>query len=174
MIHHPSFYGLTSPKSVLSLKQPEIKSITFDNHSLNAIVKSSDLSNDDWKISIKEIFQKFSFDIDYQKFIQWCQTNLLLPLIKLDEEENKIIKNNHDDDDEDYYIYQRYLDRCIALLNDLKRGSISMTLLPPSNNESQQLIVKSPLAGIFYSSIVKIFLTRFKIYFDILLNTIRL
>jgi len=144
MIHHPSFYGLTSPKSVLSVKQPEIKLIKFDNHSLNAIVKSSDISINDWKISIKEIFQEFSFNIDYEKFIQWCQTNLLLPLIKLDDEENKIIKNNYDDD---YYIYQRHLDRCIALLNDLKRGSISMTLLPPSNNESQQLIVKSPLAG---------------------------
>jgi hypothetical protein len=150
MIHHPSFYGLTSPKPISSsLKQPEIKTISFDNHSLNAIVKSSDQSSNDWKISIKEIFEQFSFDIDYEKFIQWCQTNLLLPLIKLDEEENKIIKDNHEDD---YYIYQRHLDRCIALLNDLKRGSISMTLLPPSNNESQQLIVKSPLAGICDSS----------------------
>ena len=32
----------------------------------------------------------YSFDIDYEKFIQWSQTNLLLPLIKLDEEEKNI------------------------------------------------------------------------------------
>jgi hypothetical protein len=151
-----------------------MKTIIFDNRSLNAIVKSSDISINDWKISIKDIFQKFSFNIDYDIFIQWCQTNLLLPLIKLDEEENKIIKNNHDDDDdEDYYIYQRYLDRCIALLNDLKRGSINMTLLPPSNNESQlQDSVKSSLAGIYNSSITKIFLIHFKILFSFFLRTI--
>ena len=117
MIHHPSFYGLTSPKSILPVKQPETKAIIFDKHSLNAIVKSADIPINDWKISIKEIFQQFSFNIDYHKFIQWCQTNLLLPLIKLDDDENKIVKNNHPDD---YYVYQRHLDRCIALLNDLQ------------------------------------------------------
>jgi hypothetical protein len=145
MIHHPSFYGLTSPKPVFSsVKQPEIKLINVDKYSLNAIVKSSDLSTNDWKVSIKEIFQKFSFDIDYQKFIQWCQTNLLLPLIKLDDEDNKIVQNIQLDD---YFIYQRHLDRCIELLKDLQRGTISMTLLPPDNHESQQSTVKSPLAG---------------------------
>jgi len=168
MIHHPSFYGLASPKPVPTVKQqPEMKTIIFDNRSLNAIVKSSDISINDWKISIKDIFQKFSFNIDYDIFIQWCQTNLLLPLIKLDEEENKIIKINHEDD---YYIYQRHLDRCIALLNDLKRGSINMTLLPPSNNESQlQDSVKSSLAGIYNSSITKLFLIHFKILFSLFL-----
>jgi hypothetical protein len=155
MIHHPSFYGLTS------LKQSETKTIIFDNHLLNVIVKSSDTPINEWKISIKEIFQQFSFNIDYEKFIQWCQTNLLLPLIKLDDEEKKIIKINHDDDD--YYIYQRHLDRCIALLNDLKRGSISMTLLPTSSTESQQSMVKSPLAGI-----MKIFFTHFSCLFKTL------
>jgi hypothetical protein len=169
MIHHPSFYGLTSSKGILSIKQPEIKSIEFENHSLNAIVKSSDILPNDWKISIKEIFHQFSFNIDYEKFIQWSQINLLLPLIKLDEEENKIIVNNHDND---YYIYQRHLDRCIALLNDLKRGSISMTLLPSLNNESQQSINKSLLAGILYSVLLlKNFLTS---NFYILLRTISL
>ena len=144
MIHHPSFYGLTS-----SLKQPEIKTISFDNHTLNAIVKSADIPVNEWKISIrKKSLQQFSFNIDYEKFIQWCQTNLLLPLIKLDEEEKKIIKNNHNHHPDDFYVYQRHLDRCIELLNDLKRDSISMTLLPSSNNEAQQTIVKSPLAGI--------------------------
>ncbi|CAF0872278.1 unnamed protein product [Rotaria sordida] len=152
MIHHPSFYGLTTPKPALSIQksvqQPDIKTIIYDNHVLNAIVKSSDISINDWKISVQEIFQKFSFNIDYQKFIQWCQTNLLLPLIKLDEDENQIIKNNQDDDN-DYYVYKRNLDRCIELLNDIKRGSISMTLLPSSSNNEiqQQSMVKSPLAG---------------------------
>ncbi|CAF4360800.1 unnamed protein product, partial [Rotaria sp. Silwood2] len=157
MIHHPSFYGLTAPKTVLSVqkpvKQPDIKTIIYDNRVLNAIIKSSDTSINDWKISLQEIFQKFSFNIDYQKFIQWCQTNLLLPLVKLDEDENQIIKNNHNDDD-NYYVYQRNLNRCIELLNDIKHGSISMTLLPLSpNNELQQQqqqqesMVKSPLAG---------------------------
>ncbi|CAF5171092.1 unnamed protein product, partial [Rotaria sp. Silwood1] len=109
---------------------------------------SSDTSVHDWKISVQEIFQKFSFNIDYQKFIQWCQTNLLLPLVKLDEDENQILKNNYDDNDDNYYIYQRNLDRCVELLNDIKRGSISMTLLPASPNDElqQQLMVKSPLA----------------------------
>jgi hypothetical protein len=108
-------------------------------------VKSSDQSNNDWKISIREIFEKYSFDIDYQKFIQWCQTNLLLPLIKLDDEESKMVQNIHHDE---YFIYQRHLDRCVELLKDLQRGTISMTLLPPDNQETQQLAVKSPLAGI--------------------------
>ncbi|CAF4715282.1 unnamed protein product [Rotaria sp. Silwood1] len=153
MIHHPSFYGLTTPKTGLSvqkpIKQPDIKTIIYDNHVLNAIIKSSDTSVHDWKISVQEIFQKFSFNIDYQKFIQWCQTNLLLPLVKLDEDENQILKNNYDDNDDNYYIYQRNLDRCVELLNDIKRGSISMTLLPASPNDElqQQLMVKSPLAG---------------------------
>ncbi|CAF0992877.1 unnamed protein product [Adineta steineri] len=146
MIHHPSFYGIPSPKSVTSHKQPEIKTIILDNHSLNAIIKSSDIPIRDWKISIKDIFQKFSFDIDYQIFIQWCQTNLLLPLIKLDEEEKKLVKNSSDND---YYIYQRHLERCLELLNDLKSGTINMTLLSTSSNDEsqQQQMNKSTLAG---------------------------
>jgi len=181
LIHHPSFYGLTSPikqtppplqpsvpsssysnpvcvnplllpsttnselATKKSFKQPQIKTIKYDNHSLNAIVKSSDLSINNWKISIKHIFEQFLFDINYEKFIQWCQTNLLLPLIKLDDEERKVLNKNNDD----YYVFHRHLERCIALLNDLKRGTISMTLLPQSNNESQQHSgpIKSQLAG---------------------------
>jgi hypothetical protein len=165
MIHHPSFYGLPSPNSPLlpqkSVKQPEIKTILFDNHSLHAVVSSFDVPVADWKISMKEIFKQFSFDIDYQKFIQWCQINSLVPLIRLDEEENKIVNHNYDDD---FYVYQRHLERCIALLNDLKRGLISMTLLPSENNESQQQhqqIVRSQLAG---NSITKFFFIHFKIF----------
>jgi hypothetical protein len=181
LIHHPSFYGLssstssttkpTAPSSPNSssvvvnplllpssnnpelatkkcTKQAQIKTIKYDNHTLNAIVKSPDVSTNDWKISIQHIFEQFSFDIDYQKFIQWCKINLLLPLIKLDDEEKQIINDNNDN----YYVYQRHLDRCIALLNDLKRGTISMTLLFPSNSESQQLptATKLQLAGNFY------------------------
>jgi hypothetical protein len=181
LIHHPSFYGLTSPikqpsplpppppPSIPSSpssnsvvvnplllttpelpikkppKQPQLKTIKYDNHSLNAILKSPDLSINDSKISIKHIFEEYLFDINYEKFIQWCQTNLLLPLIKLDDEEKQILNDNHDD----YYVYYRHLERCIALLNDLKRGTISMTLLPSSNNElqSQTGLIKSQLAG---------------------------
>ncbi|CAF5077748.1 unnamed protein product, partial [Rotaria magnacalcarata] len=56
----------------------------------------------------------------------------------------------------------RRLDRCIELLNDLKRGTISMTLLPSSNIDSQQQqqqqqqqigSIKSQLAGICLTSI---------------------
>ena len=125
--------------------QPQIQPVKYEHYSLNAVLKSSDIPANDWKISIKHIFEQCSFQIDYDKFIQWCKTNLLLPLIKLDDEEKKLI---HDDDD-GYYVYQRHLDRCIALLNDLKRGTISMTLLPPSNDESQQqaTTLKAQLAG---------------------------
>ena len=150
MIHHPSFYGLTAPNLLLPpvKQQGEIKVINFNNRLLNAIVKSSDVPKNDWKISIREIFQQFSFDIDYQKFIQWTQTNLLLPpLLKLDDEEKKLI-SNHSHDDEDSYIHQRHLERCFALLNDLRRGTISMTLLPATiNPDSRQVNSKSPLAG---------------------------
>ncbi|CAF3490851.1 unnamed protein product [Adineta steineri] len=163
LIHHPSFYGLSSSSPI---KQPsllppppppaefatknfakpsQIKTIKYDNHLLNSVVKSSDLPMNDWKISIKHIFKQFLFDINYEKFIQWCQTNLLLPLIKLDDEEKKILNEITNDD---YYVHYRHLERCIALLNDLKRGTISMTLLPPSNNELQQIgPIKSQLAG---------------------------
>ncbi|CAF1197385.1 unnamed protein product [Rotaria magnacalcarata] len=161
MIHHPSFYGLITPKPVLSVpkivKQPEIKTVIYENRVLNAIVKSSDISVADWKISLKEIFQKFSIHIDYQKFIQWCQANLLLPLIKMDEQEHQIIKNTQNDDA--YYVYQRNLDRCVELLNDITRGSISMTLLSTASStistldyesqqqQQQQSMIQSPLAG---------------------------
>ena len=82
------------------------------------------------------------------------QTNLLLPLVKLDDEEKKILNINNDD----YYVDYRHLDRCIELLNDLKRGTISMTLLPSSNIDSQQQqqqtgLIKSQLAGIYLISI---------------------
>ncbi len=106
-------------------------------------MKSSNQSMNDSKISIKQIFDEFLFDINYEKFIQWCQNNLLLPLIKLDDEEKQILNDqNHNDD---YYVYYRHLNRCIELLNDLKRGTISMTLLPSSNNEIGP--IKSQLAG---------------------------
>jgi len=129
-----------------STKKSPIKTIKYDNHSLNAIIKSSDQTINDSKISIKQIFEQFLFDINYEKFIQGCQMNLLLPLIKLDDEEKQILNDNNNDD---YYVYYRHLNRCIELLNDLKRGTISMTLLPPSNNESQQQTgpIKPQLAG---------------------------
>ena len=134
----------------VSAKQAQMKTIKYDHHTLNAFVKSPEISTKDWKISIKHIFEQFAFAIDYPKFIQWCQTNLLLPLIKLDDEERKISTCDNEDD---YYVYQRHLDRCIALLNDLKRGTISMTLLPPSDQEMQpspSSVVKSSLAGMSY------------------------
>jgi hypothetical protein len=170
LIHHPSFYGLPSsnstvkqtapplvsspsnsvvvnplllPSSDISTKNSSIKVVKYDNHSLNALIKSSNQSLNDSKISIKQIFDEFSFDINYEKFIQWCQNNLLLPLIKLDDEDKQILNDpNHS---EDIYIYYRHLNRCIELLNDLKRGTISMTLLPTSNLELGQN--KSQLAG---------------------------
>ncbi|CAF0775627.1 unnamed protein product [Rotaria sordida] len=188
LIHHPSFYGLSSTISPIkqtttttttaatttlptsssnsvvvnplllpstndlesttknSSKQAPIKTIKYDNHLLNVIMKTSDQSINDSKISIKHIFEQFLFNINYDKFIQWCQTNLLLPLIKLNDEEKKILNNNGNDD---YYVDYRHLDRCIELLNDLKRGTISMTVLPSSNNEVQQQTgsIKSQLAG---------------------------
>ncbi|UJR10387.1 hypothetical protein I4U23_014592 [Adineta vaga] len=151
MIHHPSFYNYSSSKQTQSIKQPEVKTIFHDRHSLNAIVKSVDTPVNDWKILIKNIFRQFSFDIDYHKFIQWCQTNLLLPLVKLDDEEKKVLKHHSDyvEGDDDDFIYQRHLERCIALLNDLKHGSINMTLLPTSENElfQQQMTKASILAG---------------------------
>ncbi|CAF1146660.1 unnamed protein product [Adineta ricciae] len=157
LIHHPSFYGLpssTSPVKPTSsssipmnpsllpmelatkrpLQQVQLKTIQYDNRTLTAIVKSSDLPKSDWKISVQHIFDRFLFDINYEKFIQWCQTNLLLSLIKLDDEEKKIVNDYQDD----YFVYFRHLERCTGLLNELKRGTISMTLLPSSNNESQQ------------------------------------
>ncbi|CAM4888033.1 unnamed protein product [Rotaria socialis] len=133
----------------LSSRKPQIKTLKYDNCLLNVILKSSDQPMNDSKISIRHIFQQFLFNINYGRFIQWCQTNLLLPLVKLDDEEKKILNINNDD----YYVDYRHLDRCIELLNDLKRGTISMTLLPPSNIDSQQQqqqqigSIKSQLAG---------------------------
>ncbi|CAF3384409.1 unnamed protein product [Rotaria sp. Silwood1] len=194
LIHHPSFYGLSSTISPIkqattttaplpalpasssnsvvvnplllpstndlesttkkSSKQTQMKTIKYDNRLLNVIIKSSDQSINDSKISIKHIFEQFLFNINYDKFIQWCQTNLLLPLIKLDDEEKKFLNNNNNNNNnDDYYVDYRHLDRCIELLNDLKRGTISMTLLPSSNTESQQqqqqqtASIKSQLAG---------------------------
>jgi hypothetical protein len=133
----------SSTNSELATKKSLIKTIKYDNHSLNILMKSSNQSMNDSKISIKQIFDEFLFDINYEKFIQWCQNNLLLPLIKLDDEEKQILNDqNHNDD---YYVYYRHLNRCIELLNDLKRGTISMTLLPSSNNEIGP--IKSQLAG---------------------------
>jgi hypothetical protein len=179
LIHHPSFYGLSSSTSplkqpaptsipsssnavvvnpLLSIKKSQIKTIKYDNHTLNAINKTVDQSINDSKISIKEIFQEFLFDINYEKFIQWCQNNLLLPLIKLDDEEKQIVNN----DNEDYYVYYRHLNRCIELLNDLKRGTISMTLLPPTNNETGP--IRSQLAGkhISFRSFIDIYVPFFR------------
>ena len=166
LIHHPSFYGLSSiNSSTLNQSQLITKPISIqtikhnNNHTLNAIVKSS---IHDSKISIKHIFERFSFNINYERFIQWCQTNSLLSLVKLDQQEISIINENNNVNENDYYIYYRHLDRCIELLNDLKRGIISMTLLPSSNNESslsQQQIgpIKSPLAGIMNMQSIKSF-----------------
>ena len=134
----------TSPDT--PTKKCLIKVVKYDNHSLNALMESPNQSLSDSKISIKQIFDQFSFDIDYEKFIRWCQNNLLLPLIKLDEEEKGMLDDqNHS---EDYYVYYRHLNRCIELLNDLKRGTISMTLLPTSNPETNPM--KSQLAGNFH------------------------
>ena len=141
MIHHPSFYGLTTMKS-----QPEIKVISFNNRLLNAIVKSLDLPKSDWKISLREIFQQFSFEIDYHKFQQWSRANLLLPLTQLDDEEKRSLSASHNNDEE-YYVLHQHLDRCLALLNDLQRGTISMTLLPTNNSDSSQTNSISTLAG---------------------------
>ena len=189
MIHHPSFYGLSSTSTTIKplsssppsssmhsssvivnplLKPvsdtsenrpqitspyPSIKSIKHDQHNLNAIVKAANVSSNDWKISIRHIFNEFAFEIDYQKFVQWCQTNLLLPLIRIDDEEKQIAQFNKDDD---FYVYHRHLERCIALLKDLKRGTISMTLLPPSTNDVQSsTLVKSPLAGKFHRLVAR-------------------
>jgi hypothetical protein len=146
---NPLLLPSTTNSPELLTKKSQIKVIKYDNRSLNAIIKSSDQSINDSKISIKQIFEEFLFDINYEKFIQWCQINLLLPLIKLDDEEKQILNDNSINDD--YYVYYRHLNRCIELLNDLKRGTISMTLLPPSstsNNESQQQQpIKLQLAG---------------------------
>lgn len=139
MIHHPSFYGLPSVKTTPLF--PMIKTIVFNNQTLNSIVKSAEQSMSDWKISLKEIFNKFSFDIDYERFILWCQNNLLVPLIRLDNDESKLRKINSDDE---YFVYQQHLDRCIALLNDLKRGTISMTLVPITQDMHAN---KMPCAG---------------------------
>lgn len=178
LIHHPSFYGLSSsnapikqatpptlpssssnsvvvnplllPSSTnpeLPMKKSLIKTVKYGNHSLDALMKSADQSINNSKISIKQIFAEFSFDINYEKFIQWCQNNLLLPLIKLDNEEKQIHKDYQQNED-DYYVYYRHLNRCIELLNDLKRGTISMTLLPATNNDTGS--IKSQLAGNLY------------------------
>ena len=172
LIHHPSFYGLpssTSPlrqtssssstnavvvnpllssssssKSKSSLKETLIKTIKYGNHIFNALIKSADQSIDTSKILIRQIFNAYSLEIDYDKFIQWCQTNLLLPLTKLDEEEKRISQIDQDQI-EDYYVQYRHLNRCIELLHDLQRGTISMTLLPSVNNDAGQM--KSQLAG---------------------------
>jgi hypothetical protein len=136
-------------------KQPQIKMINHEHRTLNAVVKSSDLSNNDWKISIKHIFEQFAFNIDYQKFIQWCQTNSLLPLVRLDDDEKQLYMNGNNDE---HYVCQRHLERCIALLNDLKRGTISMTLLPAVSNDSQVSLFttgKTSLAGILHESIME-------------------
>lgn len=118
--------------------------INYAHHSFKALIKSVDQSIDSSKISLKDIFSAYAFDIDYEKFIQWCQTNLLVPLTKLDDEEKQIHRISQDQFD-DSYVLHRHLNRCIELLNDLQRGTISMTLLPPTNNETQQM--KAQLAG---------------------------
>lgn len=145
---------LPNPHAGLStfsaIKPNPIKTIIYDHQSLNAIVKSADLPLKEWKISIRQIFDKFLFEIDYERFVQWCSINSLLPLVKLDDEEKRLV-SHHDTDAADVYVYQRHLERCVCLLNDLKRGTISMTLLPPSPNDvpsGTSNSVKSPLAGI--------------------------
>lgn len=177
LIHHPSFYGLpssTSPlrqtssqsstngvvvnpllsssssKSKSSVKETLIKTIKYGNYTFHALIKSVDQSIDTSKISIKQIFTVYTLQIDYDKFIQWCQTNLLLPLMKLDDEEKQIAQDQTDD----YYVQYRHLNRCIELLHDLQRGTISMTLLPSGNNDAGQM--KFQLAGkCFHDEIIR-------------------
>ncbi|CAF1088225.1 unnamed protein product [Adineta ricciae] len=141
MIHHPSFYGYSSSKPTPSIKQQvEIKTIYYEHYSLSAIVKSVDTPVNDWKISIRNILQQFSVDIDYHKFVQLVQANSLLRLTKLDEDERRFMKAHSimNGESEDYYIFQQHLERCIALLNDLKHGSIDITCSSSSNNELQR------------------------------------
>ena len=154
LIHHPSFYGLTSSGAPLPLQQmravsspakpsavAEIKTVMFHQYSFNALVRSADLPVHRWKISLREICQRFSPSVDYQRFLQWCQTNSLVPLLQLDDDERKMFPTN---DGQDFYIYHKHFDRCLDLLNDLQRGSISMTLLPSSSSPATE---KLALAG---------------------------
>ena len=160
LIHHPSFYGLTSPalpppiqpmrapsagstsrstdrdahSSTSALKSsaaPEIKTVMFHQHSFSGIVRSPDLPVHRWKISLKQMCKRLSPSIEYEKFLQWCQTNSLVPLLRLDEDERKVVQVN---DSDDFYIYHEHFDRCLDLLNDLQHGSIGMTLLPSSSS----------------------------------------
>ena len=59
----------------------------------------------------------------------------------MDNDESKLRKINSDDE---YFVYQQHLDRCIALLNDLKRGTICMTLVPITQDMHAN---KMPCAG---------------------------
>lgn len=150
LIHHPSFYGLTSSTplslnptrpmeqdSVPSLRpvrpSAEIRPMIFHHRTLHVILRSADDPVHQGKISLKEILKQYAFDIDYETFIHWCQSNGLIPLLQLDDVERKVLSRH---DPESVYIYQGHLTRCLDLLNDLKRGLISMTLLPQTENGS--------------------------------------
>ena len=176
LIHHPSFYGLSpsstpstttttttaaaTPTKSSSMSSSVIvnplllpssstkshwKTIKYENHSLNAFMKSTNQSLNESKISLKDIFLEFAFEIDYDKFIQWCQMNSLLTLNRFDNEEKQILGEKYSH--EDIFIYYRHLNRCIELLNDLKRGTISMTLLPQSIDDNDATPAKNQLSG---------------------------
>lgn len=147
LIHHPSFYGL-SPSSQVPVQptrpvEPEpsrparpaleMRPMIFHQRTLNVLLRSATNSAPQGKISLREILKKFAFEIDYEKFFQWCQSNALIPLLNLDEQEKKIVPAN---DAESAFIDQTHLDRCLDLLNDLKGGLISMTLLPSAGDAS--------------------------------------
>ncbi|CAF3379261.1 unnamed protein product [Rotaria sp. Silwood1] len=123
-------------KQLLSQKLPHQ---SIDNHNLSRETKESG-----W-VQINNVFVPYI-------------VKLKLRESELDDEEKKFLNNNNNNNnDDDYYVDYRHLDRCIELLNDLKRGTISMTLLPSSNTESQQqqqqtASIKSQLAGIYFLS----------------------
>lgn len=134
--------------SDLSTKKSYWKTVKYDNHSFNAFVKSLDQSINESKIPLTDIFQEFTFEIDYDKFIQWCQINSLLPLNRFDDEEKRILNEKYSNDD--VFVYYQHLNRCIELLNDLKRGTISMTLLSQptaTTTDNDVTLAKTQLAG---------------------------
>ena len=152
LIHHPSFYGLSSssqvpvqttrpvePEAPRPARPPlEIRPMIFHQRTLNVLFRSSpNQSVPQGKISLREILKKFAFEIDYETFFQWCQTNALIPLLELDEQERKIVPLN---EAESVFIDQTHLDRCLDLLNDLKGGLISMTLLPSAASTGKNQI----------------------------------
>lgn len=136
LIHHPSFYGLSSSTQIpVQTARPsiEIRPMIFHQRTLNVVLRLTNSSNQQGKVSLREILKKFAFDIDYEKFYQWCQSNALIPLLTLDENEKKVVPTS---ETESIFIDQNHLDRCLDLLNDLKRGLISMTLFSSEQSKT--------------------------------------